>query len=186
MAQTVKTHERRYWAVFWEHSRILKSREERRRGAYEGDGVTGRHYMIMNKGPGMTPVKPDFRTERVRVSRKGRAKWWRYQFRKRPKIKQDLNIHFEDWLKNEWWVIWRYIISFNVFLPRLKVYGRNYYSITLPSSLEQHFSGKETHRNIARLFWYELSKCERLNIPNHFLSICSRSHFTIYAPQWNL
>lgn len=82
---SLRKHWWQYCTVSWEYGRIGKSREKRKGIASQGDGVRGR--MIMNKGPGTTPVKPDFRPESAKLSRKRRARWWRHQLRKSPKIK---------------------------------------------------------------------------------------------------
>ena len=43
--------------------------------ARQGGGGRGRNNMSEINGPGMTLVKPDPRPEKVKLSRKGRARW---------------------------------------------------------------------------------------------------------------
>ena len=86
---------------FLENSRILKIREERRVLLSKGVGITGKNSTIMNKGPGMIPVKPDFRPERVRLSKKGRGQMVKVPIKKKAKDKTMFLIFTLTFLKSE-------------------------------------------------------------------------------------
>lgn len=79
VAKTVKTPQGQFRVVSWEYGRIQKIREKRKWMECQGGERRDKNNMTVINGPRMILVQPDSRSEKVKLSEKCQARWWRHQ-----------------------------------------------------------------------------------------------------------